>query len=32
MVDKFHTIGLIGKPGDARVTETLEQLVALLRD
>jgi len=32
MADNFHTIGLIGKPGDARVTETLEQLVALLRD
>jgi len=32
MADNFHTIGLIGKPGDDRVTETLEQLVALLRD
>jgi NAD+ kinase len=32
MADNFRTIGLIGKPGDDRVTETLEQLVALLRD
>jgi NAD+ kinase len=31
MADHFRTIGLIAKPGDARVAETLEQLVALLR-
>lgn len=31
MADNFRTIGLIAKPGDPRVAETLEQLVALLR-
>ena len=31
MADKFRTVGLIGKHGDERVAQTLEQLVALLR-
>ncbi len=31
MADKFRTVGLIGKHGDERVAQTLEQLVELLR-
>ena len=31
MADKFRTVGLIGKHGDARVAQTLEQLIDFLR-
>jgi NAD+ kinase len=30
MTERFRTVGLIGKHGDARVAQTLEQLIALL--
>jgi len=30
MADRFRTVGLIGKHGDARVADTLEQLIGLL--
>ena len=32
MAERFRTVGLIGKHGDARVAQTLEQLIALLGD
>lgn len=31
MTEAFRTVGIIGKPGDARVAETVERLLAMLR-